>query len=92
MEGGGECARGTRDLNAALAALSARAPVQATANVDMETDALIQRTLRENFEDALVLTVAHRINTVIESVVSALWEEGGGWLRCCLVRLFAIFA
>ncbi|KAI8618287.1 P-loop containing nucleoside triphosphate hydrolase protein [Chytriomyces sp. MP71] len=39
---------------------------EATANVDYETDSLIQRSLREDFADATVLTIAHRLNTIID--------------------------
>lgn len=40
---------------------------EATANVDMETDNLIQQKLRSNFKQASVLIIAHRLNTVIDS-------------------------
>ena len=40
---------------------------EATANIDIKTEAIVQKLIKEEFRDATVITVAHRLNTVLNS-------------------------
>lgn len=40
---------------------------EATANIDMRTEAVIYKAMNESFKNSTVITVAHRLNTVINS-------------------------
>ncbi|KAJ0102072.1 hypothetical protein Patl1_04257 [Pistacia atlantica] len=49
---------------------------EATASVDTATDNLIQQTLRQHFSDCTVITIAHRITSVIASDMVLLLNNG----------------
>ncbi|KAM8798714.1 ATP-binding cassette sub-family C member 6 [Eudromia elegans] len=49
---------------------------EATSAVDLETDLQIQSTLRTQFKDSTVLTIAHRVNTIMDCNRILVLEKG----------------
>merc|ERR1712154_398852 len=49
---------------------------EATASIDGETDAFVQRMLRTKFVDTTLLTVAHRLNTIMDYDLILVMAEG----------------
>ncbi len=49
---------------------------EATSSVDFETDEMIQKTLREAFTETTILTIAHRVNTIMDSDMILVLDKG----------------
>jgi ABC-type multidrug transport system fused ATPase/permease subunit len=101
-EGGQNLSQGQRQLLCLARAIVSRPKImvldEATSAVDMDTDALIQRSIREEFGGSTLIVIAHRLSTIADfdrilvlsdgevvefGTPKQLWEDDGVFRSMC---------
>jgi ABC-type multidrug transport system fused ATPase/permease subunit len=101
-EGGQNLSQGQRQLLCLARAIVSRPKImvldEATSAVDMATDTLIQRSIREEFGGSTLIVIAHRLSTIADfdrilvladgevvefGTPKELWEEDGVFRSMC---------